>query len=1104
MCGERTKTIVLMSFVFLFSLACRLGFSQAITGDILGTIQDASGAIVPSAKVTLTEVNKGLKLEATSDDSGNYLFAQLRPGHYSVQASKEGFETTTVSDIELLVGQRPRVDLTLRVGAVSQKIEVTAGGVQQLDTQTSSLGQVVSDEPIVGLPLNGRSFTQLMYISAGVVPPGISNASAASTWEGQSNLTASVAGMRESNESFLVDGIETRNARFGAVGLRPSIDAIQEFKMQTDAFSAQFGRSSAVVNTTLKSGSNSIHGSAYEFIRNNSLDAQSFFLNLSATPLTEFRQNDFGFSLGGPVVLPPVYHGRDKTFFFINYEGIRSRQGASNTGLVPSAAQWGGDLADDSAGTGIYPTDSTFCTSSPTSSKCHDVIDPTTGVAFPGNVIPKTRLDPVAQKWLSYIVAPNVAVPAGGINVPLFNVENSPVIRNDMNQGISRMDHSISSKDQLFGSYSFEDRPHFVPGLMPTQGSAFPFRNQLLAITEAHVFAPTVVNEARFGYNRSKTYLIGLGANGPNYASTVFGLANTSGNPFDYGVPDAGITGFTGPGSFAESIGALDEYYQATDNLSIVKGRNDYKLGITLMHEKFFEITDFGGVPNFSFNGTFTGTGLGDFLLGDPYSGTTAIGDSHQNLRGNYWAGYLLDDMRVKPSLTLNLGLRYEHSQTPYDTQDRSQWFDPILGKSITSASGGVRNGIVDPDWNNFAPRIGFAYSPKFLPNTVIRSAYGIFYGTDNWNELQMLVYGPAFYVAETLYSSVTKPTLTLENLFPAGALTGGSGTDPNSIDKRNRTPYVQEWNFGIQHTFAKDWLLDVSYMGNTGQKLPLRLDENLPTPDPTGTIPYTSRLRYPNYGWIELDYGGGWSSYNGLLTKVEKRFSNGMYFLATYTYSHAIDLGSTDDVSTWDGIRTLQKGNGTYDQRHRLVLSYIYELPVGHGKHFASGTSGAVDRLIAGWKFTGITTFSTGQFQTPGLPVNWPVDGTFANDSRPNQIGNPYPANHSYLNWTNVSAYTYPGCPSYTPCSPGLHVQGNAGRDSIEQPGMNNWDFALMKDTRLHEKRMLEFRAEFFNGWNHTQFGPSNTDLVPGQFGRISSLLVSPREIQLGLKFIW
>lgn len=597
----RPKQTVVVFCVFLLSATDWPGFGQVITGDILGTIRDSTQAVVPGAKVTLSAVDTGLKWQTTADDAGNYLFAQLTPGHYSVEASKAGFQTTAITNIELLVTQRPRVDITLQVGAVTQRVEVSAGGVQLLETQTSAMGQVIQEKPIVELPLNGRNFIQLALIAAGVSPT--SNYSAAEPWTGQTSITISAAGNRESNTSYIIDGVETRSPRFGSVGFRPSIDALQEFKVETTDFSAELGRSSTVVNATIRSGSNRVHGTAFEFLRNSALDSNSFFNNLAGQPISPLKQNDFGFSLGGPVVLPKVYHGVDKTFFFIDYEGIRSRRGlTAGTALVPSTAQLAGNLADDSAGTGILPTSSPFCTSNPTSTKCFNVIDPTTGQPFPGNVIPPSRLTTgsaaVARKWLPYIPAPTLTGLAG--TVPSFNYLISPVERNDMNQATARLDHSLNTKDEISGSYSFEDRPHTLPGTMPLSGVDFPLRNQLLTLSETHIFSPNVVNVGRFGYNRTKTFKASQTANGPDYAQSVFGLQNTSSNPFDYGIPDATFNGFTTVGSISEAIGATDGDYEFYDSLSIVHGRHNLKIGANFMHEKFWQITDFSGNPYFT------------------------------------------------------------------------------------------------------------------------------------------------------------------------------------------------------------------------------------------------------------------------------------------------------------------------------------------------------------------------------------------------------------------------------------------------------------------------------------------------------------------------
>jgi len=1096
-------------------------FGQSITGDILGTVYDSTKAVVPGAKVTLTATDTGIKAEATSDDGGNFLFASLKPGHYSVQAAKEGFETAAVTDIDLLVGQRPHVDVVLQVGAVTQTVEVSAGGVVQLETQTSSMNQVTQETAVENLPIVNRNFIGLVALSAGVAPIGQGN-SPASGWTGAGagNVTASVAGGRESDESFIVDGIESRNARFGSANLRPSLDAIQEINVQTSNFSAEYGKSAAVINTTLKSGSNSLHGDAYDYVQNDKFNSNDFFSNLSGLKTGRVRYNDFGATIGGPVVLPH-YNGRDKTFFFFAYEGLRNPTQSNFQALDPTAAQEGGNLADNSGGTGFFPTSSAYCTSDPSSPHCVDIVDPTTIVRdstgkitsesfFPGNVIPTGRLDAFSQKWLPYWPTPNISNPPvttpGAFPTYNYAITKAGYVNKD--QYNIRGDHALTSRDQLWGAFTHDNNPSVAPSALPLTGGSYPLADTLLTITETHTFSPNVVNEARFGLNRGKTYLVGLGALTQNYAAE-FGFSNTSGNPFDFGVPDLGVPDFNTPGSFGESIGALDTDYQWVDNLSIVKGNHNIKLGVNYIHEKFYQITDFSGIPSFNFTGQYSGNGMADYLLGDVYSATTSVGDSSQNLISNFYAGFLQDNWRVRPSLTLNLGIRYEFGQTPFDTSSKTGWFDPSTQQVEYSRSGAVRNGIVDPDWNNFAPRVGFAYSPGFAKNSVVRGSFGTFYATDNWNELQFEVIQPAYYSTQTVTSSPTAPTVSLANLFPAATLGGGTSV-PFSVDKRNRTPYVNQWDFDIQHTFPGNLFLDVGYIGSVGQKLPQRRNEDNPSFDPTGLIPISDRVPFPAFSWILLTYNGVWSSYNGLATRVQKRFGSGMFLQASYTYSHAIDLGNTDDFSfSQCCFKTLDKGNGDYDVRHRFVLSYVYNLPFGKGKKYLSGVSGAANEIVGGWQVSGITTFSSGQWNTAYLPQDWQDFGAFSNQV-PDKVGSAYPATRSRSAWYDINSFVYPGCPvgdlapTATNCPNADHIQGNAGRHQLVEPGINNWDVSVFKFIPIKERFQAQLRAEFYDAWNHTQFSAPNSTLSPGQFGVIGGVLEAPRVIQLAFKILW
>ncbi len=1011
--------------------------------------------------------------------------------------SKAGFQSSSVSDIDLLVGQRAEEDFVLRVGAVSTKVTVSAGGTPLLETQTSSAGQVISDRKIMELPTpitNGRSFIELTTLSPAVTPI-LNGTSPATSWTGTSDVSVGIAGLRESDVSYLINGIETRNARFGAANQQPSLDTIQEFKMQTDGFSAEYGRSAAVVNMTIKSGTNAFHGDAYEFNQNSVFNSNAFFTNEAGLPIPQYTLNDFGATFGGPI-------RKNKTFFFFGYEGERLHQATFGEALLPSAGQWNGDLADNSTGTGIFPTSSAFCQANPGSTRCVNVINPFTGQPFPGNVIPTSMLDPRAQKWHTFSPTPNAASAVNSPVLPLFNYTATPLGILDYNKGTARIDQTLSSKDHLYGSYVIEDVPHIAPGVMPLSGQTFPLRDQVASLTEDHIFSPTIVNEFRFGYNRGKTFLVGQGANTANYAAQ-FGYTNTSPNPFDFGVPQAGISGFTTIGSFSESIGAIDQDFQFSDNLDIMHGNHDLKAGLDVMRERFFQITDFAGIPFFSFTGQFTGSGLGDMLLGIPFSATTSVGNSAQDLRSTYSAAYFEDDWRVKPHLTLNLGIRYEYANPPWDVFNHTEWFNPAVGQIQYSALKQVRNGVINPDWDNIAPRLGFAWSPSFLKNTVIRAAGGMFYATDNWNELQFMVIAPLYYGSQTLTSNPVTPSLSLQNLFPV-ATPGTSSSFPFSLDKYNQTPVVDQWNFDVQHTLARNWMIDVGYMGNRGNELPQRMNLDAGAFDPTGTIPLAAREPFPQLGGILWGYNGGWSSYNALTTRVEKRFSSGLDLLGSYTYSRCTDLGNTDDFSMASrDFNVYDRGNCDYNVPQRLVISYIYGLPVGRGKHFLPNISGVAEKFLGGWEVSGVSTFQAGQFMNLGLPLNWMNIGSFSSNV-PDKIGPAYPANQTLNNWLNINSFTFPGCPSYLPCTNGNHVEGNSGRNQIEAPGLNLWDIGLLKETQLTERFHLEFRAEFLNAFNTPQFGRPDGTLIPGEFGRIGYTNINPRLLQFALKLMF
>jgi outer membrane receptor protein involved in Fe transport len=604
------------------------------------------------------------------------------------------------------------------------------------------------------------------------------------------------------------------------------------------------------------------------------------------------------------------------------------------------------------------------------------------------------------------------------------------------------------------------------------------------------------VNEFRFGYNKNNALRVPESAYGPNYAAELFGVRNTSNNAAVFGLPAFNINGFGTLGSPSVALGSTDENFQFVNNLSITKGRHNIRTGGQFTRMIYFQTTNVSGNPTFGFDGRYSGNnsvGLAEFLLGMPITATGAIGDASQDMRSNYYGAYVQDDWRVHPALTLNFGLRYEYAADPTEINNRSMYFDPLTARMVIAGQG-VRSSIVDPDRNNFAPRFGFAYRPGFLDNTVIRGGIGTYYSTDNGNEQQFKINGPPFYQTQTARAEATgvspTPTLFMKDMLPAFNLL--ANLSPQTLDHTNRTPYINQWSFGIQHSFGKDWLAEVEYAGSTGQKLPQRRNMNIATPDPTGTIPVKARQPYPAWDTILLGYNGGWSSYNAMVAKLEKRFSKGLSLTASYTWQKSLDLGHTDEASSmsreqkkWD------KGHSVFDVPHRFVTGYSWELPVGRGKALLSGAPAVADKVLGGWQISGIATISAGQFQSPALGYDWLNIGSYGN-ARPNIAGD-------YTNGRDLSKQVWLDRAAFV--APATRVQGTAGRTSIQLPGFANWDMGVYKNTSIGERLKTQFRVDMFNALNHTQFGGPEMNMSSANFGRIFGLRNGPRNVQLGLK---
>ena len=1086
-------------------LLAPLGMAQSISGDLVVKVADPSSSAVAGAKLILIEVATNVRFESVTDTTGTSLFPQLKPGLYRLEATHAGFQPAIVQDIRIQVGQRARVDIEMKVGQLTESVTISAAAETLLNRESAAIGQVLDQQAIVNLPLSGRNFIQLATITAGAIPIGIGT-SPATSWTGRSDMTLSIAGGRESNNSFLLNGIETRNARFGSVGIRPSIEAIQEFKIQRSTFGAEFGRSSAVVNTTLRNGTNELHGSVFDFWQNRELNATDFFLNRTGRVKPPLNLHNFGTAVGGPVWIPKLYNGRNRTFWFFNYEGQRQRSSAAATGLYPSRAQLAGNLADDSTGTGIFPLGSPGCSGTPVPRKCANVADPfaSGGLVFPGNVIPASRLDPTTQLAIQFMPTPNVAVTPGALTFPTFNTVGTPSQINDWDQYNARFDHQISAKHLVFGSYSQSDETRDIKALRAFGGEGFPLRNKLTTFTWNYTVSPSMLNEFRFGFNRSVTYRLSETSFTRDYAKEVFNLKNIATQPIVYGIPTFNVSGFSATGSISQAIGATDDNLQFTDNFSIIRGKHNMRAGFQISRQSYYQVTNFSGNPSFTFDGRYTGlqttagVGLADFLLGVPGQAGGAIGDGEQDMRSTFYGAYIQDDWRIRPNFVINFGVRYEFARSPVEIRNRSLFFSTDL-RRVVLAGQGVRPDIVDPDYNNWAPRFGFNWNPTFLKNFVVRGGAGIFYATDNFNEEQFKVNGPPFFQAQTLVGDTRVPNLFMRDMLPS--FSASPAISPFSFDRLNRTPYLSQWSFGLQKTFGNNWILEAEYAGSSGNKLPQRRNLNAGRVDPTGNIPIAQRIPFPGFGpGMLLTYNGGWSSYNALTAKIERRFAQGLFFLGSYTWQKSLDLGATDEFSTisteykkWD------KGRSTFDVPHRFVGSFAYDLPFGRGKKFGTNLTKVADLILGGWQTNGIVTYAQGQFQTLGLGTDWINVGSFSR-SIPNVIGDPFAGTSKPDRYWNAAAFDFPRDAQGNR----IRVVGNAGRNTFQQPGIANWDASLFKNFRVTERFKAQFRWETFNTFNHTQFGNANTNTQSPTFGAITGTRVAPRRMQLGLKILW
>jgi hypothetical protein len=1087
----RRRTSLAVMLVLLVSST--VSAAQQETATLVGVVTDASGAVVPGATVSVTNVSTNISTKAQANAEGFYTIPSLRPGEYIVMVESPGFSRTLRDGITLQVAQTARVDVSLQPGAVSETVAVTAAA-SLLESQTSSRGLVIDQKKIVELPLNGRDYNQLALLSPGVLQTTPRLASV--NFKGAFNVN----GNRTFNNVFLLDGVDNISYSNSFRGenvqlVQPSIEALQEFKIQTNAYSAEFGRSSgAVINATIKSGTNTLRGSVYEFLRNDALDANNFFSNALGAPKPERRRNQFGSAAGGPLV-------RNRTFWFGDYEGLRDREGVPRVRQVPTAAEKAG----------LFST---------------AVADPFAAgrPEFARNaagqwVIPRERWDPVGAAIVALIPDPNV--PGSTIYA------STPVTETRQDQFDVRVDHQLASGLNVFSRYSFVDTNTFRPSPLPglAEGSfndAFGTsrnRSQGLALGLTWVATPTLVGDFRFGYARGDYFTEppNFGVDGPG----EIGLRNVPSDPsIAGGLPKVNIQGFDAVGRHTSTPQfQTPRSYNPRATFSWSRGDHFFKFGGEMLRVQT-QINDLNAtIGRMNFENRFTNRAVGDLLLGLPSQlalTSYSVMDQSQTMQFLF----VQDDFKASSNLTLNLGLRYEYATPPFEKNDRLVNFDPASGSEMRATDGSAFDrALIHPDRNNFAPRLGLAYTPA--ARWVIRGAYGIFFShTVRQGREGMLGFNPPFLVDNLLQTSVTGAAavataapLTLRNGYPSGLL------DPSTLaptiarraqDPNQRTPYVQQYNVGVQYELVSDVILDVAYVGNKATGLPgfRNLNQRAVISNPDGTQSAGARP-YPAFGdiqWMENRVG---STYNSLQTKLEKRFTRGLSALVSYTWGEALTDGP-DHISTSGGgagfdtgtFREPQDGNNLaaergpaeFDVTHRFVASYIWELPFGHGRRFGANWGRAADFLLGGWQLTGIHSLQSGLALTATLGGATVLNIGGERRARPNLVGDPElpRGQRTVARWFNTDAFAA--------FSPAPQAFGNAGVGIMRGPGAATFDFTLAKNFPIADQRYVQFRTEVFNAFNRANFGPPNIARDSAGFGQILTAGAA-RIVQFGAK---
>ena len=1036
--------------------------AQSYRASIRGVVVDPSGAGVPEATLEITNEATGDTRIAVSGTEGRFAISTLPPGSYRIEVEQDGY-ARYVSRTDLQVRQELRLDVTLSLGSVSEEIVVTAPAVV-IDSQSAALGTVIDGQQLAGLPLDGRNFLELSLLAPGAAPAPEGSASSL-----RGDFAFTVNGAREDAQSFMLDGVYNVDPKLNTPGVRPPVDAIQEFEVLTGTYDASFGRNAAgQINVVTRSGGNDFHGTGYGFFRTRSLNSRNYF-----APQNEeepaYSRGQYGASIGGPIVA-------NRTFFFADYEHTRLREGITRVTNVPTLAERSGDFSE---------------------SLLNAPFNPFSGQPFSGGRIPDFFVHPVGRAIAALYPEPNRAT-------PFANHVSSPTLTDDVDHFDVRIDHNFAQGSRFMTRYSFNDRRFFEPFAsavsVPGYGTDVPRRGQNLVIGFTQPLGGNTVHDFRVGYTRVSIAV--LHQNRGQSVNQDVGLPDLSSKPRDFGLSQITVTGFSPLGDeFTSPQESATDMWQVMDTLTWTRGSHMVAAGFDFRHvgQEAFRDVQSRGFLNFS-DRYITGNALADLLLGFPLVTGGAVSDNPQRLRSSAWSAFVQDSWRVRSDLTLTAGIRYEYVAPGVDAADRANLYDPATGGFVQVGTGTMPRGGYRPDRNNWGPRIGLAWTPDAARQTVIRGGYGVYYNQGALATGEGLYFNAPYFDLKLFVPAPGIPPVTLQDPFPQSypiALPVSATAYQDDLQAGR----IEHWSFGVQRQLGATRTIEVAYVGSRGRNLIAARDINQPAPS---TAPRNLRPN-PLFDDITLIESRGRSDYNALQIKFQQRFDRGLSVLTAYTLSESNDdasgfFASSGDPNFPQDSRNpgLEYGRSSFDVRHRFSTSFAWEMPFGEGQRWL-GNNGALSTILADWELQGIVTLQSGRPFTVALLPEFDNSNTgrstlgFGANDRPNLVGNAVLANPSPEQWFNTMAFTVPNFGNF----------GDAGRNILNGPDFQNVNLALSKDISVSEGVTLELRAETFNLFNRTNFNLPDAFVGSPTFGQVVSAQ-SPRRCQFGVKLIF